>query len=271
MIRHAWKASTEDEEKFQREILSYEPNLIKLYLQQRGDRNSWNGTPRCEYYDSNETSREGEDAFSKEAEHVKIPQQKNKDAVNNFLKTASKLTSIEENSELSSGGSSSEPTMRPVQGRVRGSVSRRSSRQGKTSADLPSLDFLENEVGLWDAFFSNTRSGSRHGSVLQPDPLPFENYLHGAVARGEGRPHIQDLSSLRLLLPSAQKHLIAPPDDHLSSSLAKLKVERDQTNAAIKQQLSAGGSLPGPEPHRVEQPQPKVVQVREPVREAWVP
>ena len=88
---------------------------------------------RCDYYDSNETSREDEDAFSKEAEHVKIPQQKNKvifnpqtklnacfgphewekhaiincdgaqDAVNNFLKTASKLTSIEENSELSSG------------------------------------------------------------------------------------------------------------------------------------------------------------------------
>ena len=154
--------------------------------------------------------------------------------------------------------------MRAVQGRVRGSVSSRSSmsttpsistsagptshqsrssRQGKTSADLPSLDFLENEVGLWDAFFSNTRSGSRHGSVLQPDPLPFENYLHGAVARGEGRPHIQvffsktfggltfltffwqDLSSLRLLLPSAQKHLITPPDDHLASSLAKLKVE----------------------------------------------
>ena len=105
--------------------------------------------------------------------------------------------------------------MRPVQGRVRGSVSSRSSmsttpsistsagptshqsrssRQGKTSADLPSLDFLENEVGLWDAFFSNTRSGSRHGSVLQPDPLPFENYLHGAVARGEGRPHIQVFS-----------------------------------------------------------------------------
>ena len=33
---------------------------------------------RCDYYDSNETSREDEDAFSKEAEHVKIPQQKNK-------------------------------------------------------------------------------------------------------------------------------------------------------------------------------------------------
>jgi len=304
VIRHAWKASNEDEEKFQREILSDEPNLIKLYLQQRGDRNSWNGTSRCDYYDSNETSREDEDAFSKEAEHVKIPQQKNKDAVNNFLKTASKLTSIEENSELSSGGSNSEPTMRPVP-RVRGSVSSRSSmsttpslstsagptqshqstrssRQGKTSADLPSLDFLENEVGLWDAFFSNTRSGSRHGSVLQPDPLPFENYLHGAVARGEGRPHIQDLSSLRLLLPSAQKHLIAPPEDHLASSLAKLKVERDQTNAAIKQQLSAGGPLlggggpllgvdPRGDQPASQQLQPKVVQVNQPVREAWVP
>ena len=68
----------QDEEKFQREILSDEPNLIKLYLQQRGDRNSWNGTSRCDYYESNETSREDEDAFSKEAEHVKIPQQKNK-------------------------------------------------------------------------------------------------------------------------------------------------------------------------------------------------
>merc|ERR1719295_2485878 len=151
----------------------------------------------------------------------------------------------------------------------------RSSRQGKTSADLPSFDFLENEVGLWDAFFSNTRSGSRHGSVLQPDPLPFENYLHGAVARGEGRPPIQDLSSLRLLLPSAQKHLITPPDDHLASSLAKLKVERDQTNAAIKQQLSAGGPLLGADPRgdqaANQQLQPKVVQVNQPVREAWVP
>ena len=87
----------------------------------------------------------------------------------------------------------------------------------------------------------------------------------------------QDLSSLRLLLPSAQKHLIAAPDDHLASSLAKLKVtpilpkhliiqwhvslqvERDQTNTAIKQQMSAGASLPGSDQ------QPKVVQVNQPV------
>ena len=111
LIKHAWKATDEEEEKFQREILSDEPSLIKLYLQQRGDRNSWNGTSRTDYYDSNETSRDDEDVFSKaEADLAKIPQLKNKDAVNNFLKTASKLTSIEENSELSSGGSSSENT-----------------------------------------------------------------------------------------------------------------------------------------------------------------
>ena len=58
-----------------------------------------------------------------------------------------------------------------------------------------------------------------------------------------------------------------------------LKVERDQTNAAIKQQLSAGGPLQGGPlqgvplqgaDHRVDQAanqqlQPKVVQVNQPV------
>ena len=76
---------------------------------------------------------------------------KSKDAVNNFLKTASsKLTSIEENSELSSGGSSTEPTVRPIP-RQR-SVSSRSSmstspslgssfskRTSRASTDLPTL------------------------------------------------------------------------------------------------------------------------------------
>ena len=37
------------------DFLADEPNLIKLYLQQRGDRNSWNGTSRGEF-DSNEAS-----------------------------------------------------------------------------------------------------------------------------------------------------------------------------------------------------------------------
>lgn len=126
LIKHAWKATDEDEEKFQHEILSDEPNLIKLYLQQRGDRNSWNGTSRCDYYESSDTSF-SDDAFVKDNDLAKIPPLKNKDAVNNFLKTASKLTSIEENSELSSGGSTSEHTVRPVPTPRQRSVSSRSS------------------------------------------------------------------------------------------------------------------------------------------------
>ena len=55
LIKHAWKAADEDEEKFQREIMGEEPNLIKLYLAQRGDRNSWNGTSR-DLYESGEGS-----------------------------------------------------------------------------------------------------------------------------------------------------------------------------------------------------------------------
>ena len=48
-IKHAWRATDEDMEKFQREILSDEPSLIKLYLQQRGDR--WGGI-HLNYLDS---------------------------------------------------------------------------------------------------------------------------------------------------------------------------------------------------------------------------
>ena len=70
----------------------------------------------------------------------KIPALKSKDAVNNFLKTASKLTSIEENSELSSG---SEATMRHIPGagaraqsRSEGGSSRSSM---STTPSIPSI------------------------------------------------------------------------------------------------------------------------------------
>ena len=86
---------------------------------------------------------------------------KSKDAVNNFLKSAGskagcKLTSIEENSELSSGGSTSEPTVRPLGSQrsvssmstqstsspsMGSSVSKRTSR---ASSELPSLGKIEN-------------------------------------------------------------------------------------------------------------------------------
>ena len=62
-IKHAWKGSDEEEEKFQKEILSDEPSLIKLYLQQRGDRNSWNGTSRGDICESGGASAE-EEVFS---------------------------------------------------------------------------------------------------------------------------------------------------------------------------------------------------------------
>ena len=62
-IKHAWKGSDEEEEKFQKEILSDEPSLIKLYLQQRGDRNSWNGTSRGDICESVGASAE-EEVFS---------------------------------------------------------------------------------------------------------------------------------------------------------------------------------------------------------------
>ena len=66
IIKHAWKASDEDQEKFEAEIVSEEPSLIKLYLQQRGDRNSWNGTSR------GDISHSGEASFSEEVFNNKV-------------------------------------------------------------------------------------------------------------------------------------------------------------------------------------------------------
>ena len=66
VIKHAWKASDEEEEKLEKEIVSEEPNLIKLYLQQRGDRNSWNGTSRGDIGESREAS------FSEEVFNNKV-------------------------------------------------------------------------------------------------------------------------------------------------------------------------------------------------------
>ena len=62
-IKHAWRGSDEEEEKFRQEILSDEPSLIKLYLQQRGDRNSWNGTSKGDIGEWSEASGE-EQAFN---------------------------------------------------------------------------------------------------------------------------------------------------------------------------------------------------------------
>ena len=97
-------------------------------------------------------------------------------------------------------------------------------------------DFLENDVGLWDAFF--TKTSSKHQSVLRPAALPVDEYLQDHLRRGGEHqvrlldmistldiyllstlyPQVRDLSSLRVLLPSSQKHLAAPPRSRDSSS-----------------------------------------------------
>lgn len=70
------------------------------------------------------------------------------------------------------------------------------------------LDFLENDVGLWDAFFMHTKNSSKFQSVLKP-ALPVEEYLQDHLRRGAGgKQEIRDLTSLRVLLPNSQKHLI---------------------------------------------------------------
>ena len=43
-------------------------------------------------------------------------------------------------------------------------------------------DFLENDVGLWDAFF--TKTSSKHQSVLRPAALPVDEYLQDHLRRG---------------------------------------------------------------------------------------
>merc|ERR1719166_957341 len=83
-----------------------------------------------------------------------------------------------------------------------------SSKRASRASDLPTLDFLENDVGLWDAFF--TKTSSKHQSVLRPAALPVDEYLQDHLRRG-GEHQVRDLSSLRVLLPSSQKHLAAPP------------------------------------------------------------
>ena len=54
----------------------------------------------------------------------------------------------------------------------------------------------------------HTKNSSKFQSVLKP-ALPVEEYLQDHLRRGAGsKQEIRDLSSLRVLLPNSQKHLI---------------------------------------------------------------
>jgi len=192
---------------------------------------------------------------SKDNDLAKIPPMKSKDAVNNFLKTASsKLTSIEENSELSSGGSSTEPTVRPIP-RQR-SVSSRSSmstspslgssfskRTSRASTDLPTLDFLENDVGLWDAFFMHSKNSSKFQSVLKP-ALPVDEYLQDHLRRGGRNTEVRDPESR-----ADEAGDKASPIRQICSSLSQLntsqKHQQNEHNLAVKiSQGDTGHQIP---------------------------
>lgn len=326
-IKHAWKGTDEEEEKFQREILSDEPSLIALYLQQRGgDRNSWGGIGHYDGQSSHESSYSEEcGATGDRANEQKLLHgMKNKDMVNNFLKTASKLTSIEEASELSSlgphssaddssdapstlrqpvptprravAGSSSRSSMSttpslnsnftnsrgleigPLQTKAsdtsQGNARLSSAGSSKSSGNLPTLDFLENDVGLWDAFFMHSKNSSKFPGVLTP-ALPVDEYLAAGASRsGGGKQEIRDLSSLRVLLPNSQKHLIpsnsesgkASPIRQVCTSLSQLNCSSKQQQARElknKQNLV----IKSASSKKSQQQHPTVVQVKE----AWVP
>ena len=79
------------------------------------------------------------------------------------------------------------------------------------------LDFLENDVGLWDAFFMHSKNSSKFQSVLKPS-LPVDEYLQDHMRRGPGRTEVKDLSSLRVLLPSSQKHLVTSDNNGLENA-----------------------------------------------------
>merc|ERR1719242_2839615 len=103
-----------------------------------------------------------------------------------------------------------------------------SKRTSRASSELPSLDFLENDVGLWDAFFMHSKNSSKFQSVLTP-ALPVCDYMADHVRRGGGKTEVRDLKSLQVLLPSAQVPLVTrpgqagPEDKQSCSSLSQLR------------------------------------------------
>jgi hypothetical protein len=212
-----------------------------------------------------------------------IPMMRSKDTVNEFLKAAAsrQLTSIEENSsELrppsaegataaamdSSYPSSVSDTKPPLPPRRRGGGSASSKATTPTSAsstavrNYPDLNFLENDVGLWDAFFLHSKNSSKFQSVLRQQPAataavppPPPEYSRqqqpaqspsGSSSSGKRNSiPVLDSESLRALLPpSAHKHLVqeellqdrSSPIAQVCQSLSKLSSKNDLHNEAIK-------------------------------------
>ena len=255
-----------------------------------------------------------------------IPMMRSKDTVNQYLKSAgavgssaeaaaaaaaaARLTSIQE--DAGSEGSSRESTLRSDATGASPSAATPQTPSKSSGKRYPDLNFLEDDVGLWDAFFLHSRNSSKFHSVLgrqqqqqqqqqgrqqqqqgspdgssshrAPPPLPVEEYLQ--QQQQQQRPHsgynIQDLDSLRTLLPQAQRHLLPPPiptPDQARPPLAQ--VCQSLSRLHIHQQQASGGAANAHDAQnqaikslfnqQQQQQQPaEGVQVVK-VREAWAP
>ncbi len=242
--------------------------LVSAFMRNKGERLSWN------------------EEQHQQQESGPIPMMRSKDTVNQYLKSAAcppsaRLTSIQEDGGHSSP--SGDSTLRSDAGGAGGAEGPATPSKSKK---YPDLNFLEDDVGLWDAFFLHSKNSSKHHSVLgkqqrsegsphhPPPPLPVEEYL-----QQQQRPHsaysIQDLESLRTLLPQAHKNLLPPtpgteqgppPLAQVCQSLSRLHIHQqragssnahDAQNEAIKSLFS----------QQHQQDQVQMVKVKE----AWAP
>lgn len=270
-----------------------EAKLVNAFMKNREDRLSFDDPLATQINLVGDNQQQDEQQFG----GCGIPMMRSKDTVNQFLKTASRqLTSIEETA-VEHGGSSgaassqashseSDSSANKVSGTIpaqdTNTVKRRpplpssSSKvttpsSNRSSRAYPDLDFLENDVGLWDAFFLHSKNSSKFQSVLRPPPLPVESYLQRS-SKTHGR-QIQNSESLRTLLPDPQKHLLpsssenarASPISQVCQSLSRLhaadhRVMRSQDiqNEAIKSMFN----------QKYQHPNADDVQVVK-VKEAW--
>ena len=204
-----------------------------------------------------------------------IPMMRSKDTVNQYLKSAgavaapsARLTSIQEDAAAatpsSSENSSRESTLRsetaaaaPTAAAGEAAASTPSKSSSSSSKKYPDLNFLEDDVGLWDAFFLHSRNASKFHSVLgkqesqqrrqrqhqqpPPPPLPVEEYLQ-RQQRPQSAYSIQDLESLRTLLPQPHKGLLPPPTPSSEQKPPLAQVCQSLSRLHVHQQQQQGGS-----------------------------
>ncbi len=238
-------------------------------------------------------------SWNEEEEGGPIPMMRSKDTVNQYLKSqvgaaasggavaasgGNRLTSIQEDASTPGSGSSNVDTP----------TTATASPSKSSSKRFPDLNFLQDDVGLWDAFFLHSKNSSKFHSVLgkqqqqqqqqqsdgsQPPPLPVEEYLRRQTGRPQSAYSIQDLESLRTLLPQAQKHLLPQattpsseskgPLTQVCQSLSRLNIHNsnDAQNEAIKEMFNQQQQQQNQRSPPDGASMPQVVRVKE----AWAP